>query len=440
MTRIQAPFSPQALWRRQLPQIVGCDAATLSKRVVQCQRTLPAPPGLVIVSAADPIEFLIRFFAALLNNNTLALGNPRWEEQEWQQVKQQLQPNRQDLEFITARSPEATYPGAILIPTSGTTGQPRFVIHTWETLVASAQGFLRHFGAAQAHVYCVLPLYHVSGLMQVLRAWISGGKIVIQPFQDVLTGRRLSLPQENRFISLVPTQLQRLLKVGQANWLAEFRAILLGGAPAWPSLLDTAAHLPISLTYGMSETAAQVATLPPEDFAAGNRSSGAVLRHAQIEIVSSTGAVLPAESVGQLRIQAKSLAVGYWGEPAFGEHFYPDDVGYLDQAGYLHILGRNSQKIITGGENVFPSEVEAALRATGQIEDICVLGLPDEDWGQVVAAVYVPASAKSTPARLKQALVGQISAYKHPKKWLAVPALPRNAQGKLNRQQVIALL
>ncbi len=426
----------QELWQQGPPAIVGISSTDFLHRVDELQKDLPPAPNIVLVSSSEPIDFLAAFFAALLNGNTIALANPAWQQKEWASVVQQLSTIELDLAITDRVLPTA----AILIPTGGTTGQPRFVVHVWKTLAASAQGFLAHFNVDKANAYCVLPLYHVSGLMQVMRSWISGGQIAIQPFQALKEGLHLVEPDANWFISFVPTQLQRLLKANQAEWLQGFRAILLGGAPAWPSLLDAAAGLPISLTYGMSETAAQVATLKPEDFTAGNRSSGPVLPHAQIEIVSPTGKVLPVGSVGQLRIRAKSLAVGYWGEPAFGDVFYPDDMGYLDQAGHLHILGRNSQKIITGGENVFPTEVEAVLRATGQVEDICILGTPDEQWGQAVTAVYVPVSASVTPTLLKQSLAGQLSAYKHPKRWIAVPALPRNAQGKLNRQQVVDLI
>ncbi|MEO0539675.1 MAG: AMP-binding protein [Cyanobacteria bacterium P01_A01_bin.105] len=488
-----------------------------------CQ-DLPASPGLVIIAVSDPADFLAAFLAALLNNNTMALANPNWQQQEWRYVTQKLGPatvlsdssrgealprasggeirrensgviqppqsggsvrdkylskisdepggtlldppgfapplnkgglggiaRTSDTEnnaahLLSCQSPRCQSPpcqsppsGAILIPTSGTTGQPRFVIHTWATLVASARGFLEHFDSKRAHAYCVLPLYHVSGLMQVVRAWISGGKLVVQPFSELLAGTQLINADSDWFISLVPTQLKRLIEVQQQAWLKDFRAILLGGAPAWPSLLNAAAGLPMALTYGMSETAAQVATLLPKDFAAGHRNSGKVLPHAQIEVLSPTGQVLPAGTVGRLRIKATSLAAGYLGDSPFADFFEPDDLGYLDADGRLRVLGRNSQKMITGGENVFPAEVEAALLATGQVEDVSVVGVPDPDWGQAVTAVYVPRAETVTAATLKAALTGQLSSHKHPKHWLAVAALPRNAQGKLNRQQVLAL-
>ena len=109
---------------------------------------------------------------------------------------------------------------------------------------------------------------------------------------------------------------------------------------------------------------------------------------------------------------------------------------YLDADGYLHITGRASEKIISGGENIFPAEVEAALRKTNQVLDVCVVGLPHPDWGEAVAAAYVPANETVSPATLKAALT-YLSRYKHPKRWFSVPALPRNAQGKLNRSMVL---
>ncbi|MEO1741123.1 MAG: hypothetical protein AAFR99_04865, partial [Cyanobacteria bacterium J06629_9] len=149
--------------------------------------------------------------------------------------------------------------------------------------------------------------------------------------------------------------------------------------------------------------------------------------------------LLPAGQMGQIIVQTPALALGSLGGAPFSGRFITDDVGYLDPAGYLQVRGRRSQKIITGGENVFPTEVEAALLATGQVADVCVIGLPDPVWGQAVTAVYVPSREQVTPTMLKQRILGQLSAYKCPKRWVAVEQLPRNAQGKLNRQQVLSL-
>ncbi|MEO1401576.1 MAG: AMP-binding protein, partial [Cyanobacteria bacterium J06635_1] len=115
--------------------------------------------------------------------------------------------------------------------TGGTSGQIRFAMHTWETLSAAVHGFLDYFECEVTHAYCVLPLYHVSGLMQALRTWLSGGQLVVQPFKALLQGNRQIRPDSAWFISLVPTQLHRLLSADIANdlndfttWLSRFQA------------------------------------------------------------------------------------------------------------------------------------------------------------------------------------------------------------------------
>jgi O-succinylbenzoic acid--CoA ligase len=309
--------------------------------------------------------------------------------------------------------------------------------------MASARGFQDFFGAVQVNSCCVLPLYHVSGLMQFLRSLISGGQFAVLPFKTLEPGNFLPIQQTDFFLSLVPTQLDRLLKAGYADWLRQFQTVLLGGAPAGEYLLKVARQAGIQLapTYGMTETAAQVATLKPADFLK-QRTGYRVLPHAQVTICNAAGDRLAPNQVGNVLIQAKSLAIGYLQttdelrhDPAIG---WTDDLGYVDAQGGLHIVGRASDKIITGGENVFPIEVEAAIQATGLVQDVAVVGVPDMQWGEAVTALYIPTGVESDEL-LRTAIQKSLSKFKHPKHWIAVKALPRNAQGKLNRAKLRAI-
>ena len=141
-------------------------------------------------------------------------------------------------------------------------------------------------------------------------------------------------------------------------------------------------------------------------------------------------------------IQADSLALGYYPQPetlnpqSTIPHFPADDLGFFDEQGYLHIMGRRSNKIITGGENVFPAEVEAVIQATALVTDVCVIGIPDADWGQVVTAIYVPHAPTVSHQLLAAAIEDKLSNYKRPKHWISVAKLPRNAQGKVNYEQL----
>ncbi|MEM9767705.1 MAG: AMP-binding protein [Cyanobacteria bacterium P01_D01_bin.71] len=447
-------------------------------------------PRDILLVDSDPVRFLAAFFAALQHPCRIWLANPQWGTQEWHQVTAQCQPdivigtvpptirvrNRaqgaeceemglargQDTRTKQTNSPAPQPPNhptpSIHIPTGGSSGNIRFAVHTWETLLASVQGFCQHFDCATVNAYCILPLHHVSGLMQAMRCWLTGGQLTVQPFQELLQPGAISQTfQQERiaassgsFLSLVPTQLQRSL---QANWdtvpwLRQFTAILLGGAPLWPSLRQTARdlRLPLAPTYGLTETAAQVATLLPSEFLAGQTGSGRALPHAQITIQDGAGQALPPGVVGQIAIKAKSLARAS-GLTPIAPPLMTNDLGCLDQAGFLHVMGRETSLIITGGEKVQPEEVEAAILATGLVQDVAVVGLPDADWGERVVAIAVGTAKNdhdTLAQTLRQRLKFQLSPYKLPKQWCFWPTLPRNAQGKLNRslllQQVAAAL
>ena len=403
-------------------------------------------PPLVLIASPNSVDFLADFFAALNQNCDVLLANPAWGKLEWKQVLQRFQPETAPPLSVAAalagkQRHEAKREPEILIPTGGSSGRLKFVVHTWQTLMVAVQGFLDHFELTQTHAYCVLPLYHVSGLMQVLRAFASGGTLALQMFRELEGGDRQLRHPPNGFISLVPTQLQRLLeRGGHTDWLAQFKTVLLGGAPAWPDLIHSARQvkIPLALTYGMTETAAQVATLHPQDFLAGQTHSGRVLPHVQIRIEQRS-----AQGIGAIAIQTDSLGLAILHidtaqrQPLAQPNgwFYPDDIGRLDEQSGLHVVGRHSHKIITGGDNVFPEEVEAAIQSTGLVKDVAVVGKRDRHWGEAVVAIYV-AKRGVTTAQIQRALKPLLAPYKQPKRWIVKANLPRNAQGKLNRKNL----
>ncbi|MEP6488890.1 2-succinylbenzoate--CoA ligase [Microcoleus vaginatus GB2-A3] len=444
--------------------LIGCDSREFARIVDRVfleitQNPAQKTPPKICLAEPEPVQFLASFTAARAAKGPIFLCNPNWVKPEWEQVFDLVQPDiflgqyplpknshipvRQGGLRLYSREFHSSGKSGfdtIMIPTGGSSGKIRFAIHTWETLTASVQGFQQYFQVDQINSFCVLPLYHVSGLMQFMRSFTTGGKLAIQPFKELETGKKSDIEPEEFFISLVPTQLQRLLQnPDTANWLGRFRAVLLGGAPAWSELLETARNYQIKLapSYGMTETASQIATLKPQDFLAGNNSSGKILPHAKITIRSAKGDILCDNQIGNIVVNAKSLALGYYPKN-FGdsEYFQLDDLGFFDKNNYLNIVGRSSDKIITGGENVFPAEVEAVVRSTNLVADIAVIGLPDKDWGQVVTAIYVPANSEVTVKNLQAALEDKLSKFKRPKYWVIVEQLPRNSQGKVNREKL----
>jgi o-succinylbenzoate---CoA ligase len=385
----------------------------------------------ILITSADPLYFLASFVAASTARCPVFLANPSWTKSEWQQIFRRVTPELiwgdiPDLEELYIGNQLAVpnippAPGWIMIPTGGSSGTVRFAIHTWETLMASVIGFQEYFQVERVNSCCVLPLYHVSGLMQFLRSLITHGNLVVAPYKDLDFS---SIYLSNFFLSIVPTQLHRLLQTPSSiEWLSQFETVLLGGAPAWAELLESARnhHIRLAPTYGMTETASQIATLKPDDFLQGKTGCGKVLPHAQIRIGAG----------GAIVIQSQSLALGYYPHLFSSRLFQTDDLGYFEED-YLHIVGRSSQKIITGGENVFPAEVEAAIRSSGWVVDVYVLGVADADWGEIVTAVYVPVHEGVTVLMMQDFISRELSKYKHPKRWVRVDELPRNAQGKVN--------
>ena len=426
----------------------------------------------VVLNDRHPVRFLAQLAAMHSYGHAVFLCNPDWGQREWQQVQEFVRPNA-----IVGDAPQAVMAATaaatqdielpvnadlapICIPTGGTSGQLKFACHTWTTLTCAAVALQQHLGEpCPLNSLCLLPLFHVSGLMQFVRSLVTGGRLFLGQSKPFLAGDYCTVAPDNWCLSLVPTQLKRAIDAPDVvDWLRDCRAIFLGGAPAWPSLLSAARtlQLPIAPTYGATETAAQVATLPPRAFLDGLQDCADPLPHVSIGILDDTGKSVPAGRVGRIAIHSPSLALGYVPPSQVlsttSAGWVPDDIGFLDENSRLHVLGRSSDTILTGGENVFPAEVESAIRDTQLVEDVAVVGIPDEEWGDLVTAVCVLRRSVSSHAyetscfqyssdsdrlqKIAGCLSTQLARYKHPKRWLLVEALPRNQRGKVDRQQL----
>jgi O-succinylbenzoic acid--CoA ligase len=259
--------------------------------------------------------------------------------------------------------------------------------------------------------------------MAWMRCALTGGIYRPWSWGDLKEGRRPELAaKETWVLSLVPTQLQRLLERPEAvAWLRRFEIIFVGGGPVWPELVEAAARaqLPLSLSYGMTETAAMVTALRPGEFLAGERSSGTALPHARVTVNADGG----------VEVAGASVYRGYYPAWSDARELRTEDLGMMDAAGRLTVLGRRDAIINTGGEKVRPEEVEQALRASGEFSDVAVVGVPDAEWGQAVVACYPAGGRGPDLGRAVVALAGPMK----PKRFVAIADWPRNAQGKLNR-------
>ncbi|MEL6494808.1 MAG: 2-succinylbenzoate--CoA ligase [Cyanobacteria bacterium J06623_7] len=425
-------------------------------------REIAQHPGKITIAIAksNPVEFIAAFLAGVVMEVNVFLTNPDWQESEWRQVLDLVVPDL-FLGDKETRSPgdkwsqsreckEFAGRSHIMIPTGGTSGKIKFAVHTWSTLSASVSGFAQFFQCETINSVCTLPLYHVSGLMQLMRSLLTRGNLILGSYKSI-AARLTTANKSNYFISLVPTQLQHLIDVNP-QWLTDFKTVLVGGAPPPVSLLNRAREyrIPLALTYGMTETASGIMALKPADFLAGNNSNGRVLPHAQVTIEhhSSNNLESVSESnrnLGLITINSTSLCWGYYPELLSPTRsLVTDDLAYQDVRGDWHLVGRASHKIITGGENVFPGEVENAIAATNLVKDVCVIGMPDARWGEAVTAIYVPKSVKTSDLAsdtnildlVKQQLRSQLANYKQPKHWIKLEEIPRNSRGKINYREL----
>ncbi len=387
---------------------------------------LPSGDSPTLLCEADPHRFVRLFAQYLEEGRSAALASPQWGLERLAQARAVL---REAAPQLPA--------GAILIATGGTTGRLRFCIHTVETLSASAAGFLSFYGGTQHRALCVLPHWHVSGLMQLFRAALSGGRVTFgEPSHP--EALPAGFEAEGAFLSLVPTQLARLLDAGAEDFLRGFAAVVIGGAGLDPALAARAraAKIPLSPSYGMTETAAVCCALTPAEFLAGTEGVGRALPHAAVEIAPGASH----ESPQKIRVRAASLCRGFapWTEPA-REVLETSDLGYLDESGSLHVTGRADRAIVCGGEKLDAGEIERAILAGGAIREVCVTGLPDETWGFIAAAFYVPENSDADHEPLAQAVRKTLSPRHVPKFWKALPALPRTAAGKIDLEKLRAL-
>ena len=380
-------------------------------------------PGPRLIAEAGPANYLALLAGALAGDGEIFLGDPAWSTAEHEQAA-----------AIIGAGNKVEPRGYLMVPTGGTSGRVRFARHDGETIAAAVEGFRRHFGLTRVNAVGVLPLHHVSGLMAAMRAVLTGGEYFPAIWKQLEAGRLPALPPvaDGWVISLVPTQLERLLRTEAATaWLAQFQLICLGGGPAWPALLDRAAErrLAVSPGYGMTESAAMVAALPPAAFLAGARSSGAPLPHVAVEIGDE----------GVVTLAGESLFRGYYPEWRRAEVFSTADLGRIDERGQLHLGGRRDSVIVSGGEKVDPFEVEAVLRATGEVPDIAIVGVPDAEWGELVVAAY-PGEARPDFVRVAAALASSLAPAKRPKKYVPLTPWPVTAQGKISRAAVVSLV
>lgn len=331
--------------------------------------------------------------------------------------------------------------------TSGTTGKPKGVIQTYGNHWSSAVGSALNLGITEKDCWlCSVPLFHISGYSILMRSVIYGMPIVLHESFDPQRTIADITQKQVTIMSVVGTMLSRVVEALKDSELpSQFRCMLLGGGPAPLPLLEACKQkdIPVFQTYGMTETASQIVTLSPEYSISKLGSAGKPLFLSQLQIKMEDGRLARPNEAGEIVVKGPNVTSGYLHRPdATKEKFYDGwfstgDIGYLDEEGFLYVLDRRSDLIISGGENIYPAEIESVLLAHPAIEEAGVTGLENEVWGQIpVAFVVKKSEAMVTSDELYHFSLKRLAKYKVPKEFHFIDKLPRNAAKKLLRRKL----
>jgi o-succinylbenzoate---CoA ligase len=388
---------------------------------------VPPPRSLVTVltSGDESVLALLPQLRAALNGSGPAL-------------RPTAEPSRSGTtETLTGPDDDETDPTAVAVTTSGSTGDPKTVLLPAAALLASASATHDRLGGAGRWLLA-LPAQHVAGVQVLVRSLVAGTTPVVldltagfTPSSFAAAAARLS-PGRRRYTALVPTQITRILDDGGAGLeaLRSFDAVLAGGSASAPALLDRAAGAGVRVvtTYGMSET-----------------SGGCVYDGVPLEGVS-----VRVDGAGRVFLGGPTLARGYLGDPgspAFrtddaGQRWFRTDDGGVLTDGRLTVTGRLDAVIISGGVNVAPGPVEAALQRLPEVAEAVVVGLPDTEWGHRVSAALVlrPGAAAPSLASVRSLVAAQVSPAAAPRQLTVLDALPVRGPGKPDRAAITRLL
>lgn len=334
--------------------------------------------------------------------------------------------------------------------TSGTTGAPKGVMLTYGNHWSSAIGSALNLGLSEQDCWLAsVPLFHISGLSIVMRSVIYGIPMVIHEKFDPQAANDSIMKLGVTIVSVVSHMLSRMMEaLGDRSYPPSFRCMLLGGGPAPLPLLQQCVdkHIPVFQTYGMTETASQIATLQPEYMLTKLGSAGKPLFQAELRIMKE-GRPLGRCEAGEIVVRGLNVTSGYWNRPEASAHAIRDgwlftgDVGYLDEEGFLYVLDRGTDMFISGGENVYPAEIEAVLIGHPHILEAGVIGVEDDRWGKIPVAFVCPKSgADITGQEVAIYCKDKLAKYKIPSRIYFVDRLPRNASNKLLRRELKTLI
>lgn len=345
--------------------------------------------------------------------------------------------------------PPADAVRAILF-TSGTSGTPRGAELTFANFDASARASAANLGGDQNQSWLgTLPLFHIGGLAMAHRCATYGARLVLHERFDASATARAVQTDGITHLSVVGTTLQWLLEEVPPRATANLRVVLVGGGPVAPALLQRARSCgwPVLQTYGLTEACSQVTTESPTR--ADGETAGGPLEGLRVRIAAEDGAEVPVGEAGEIQVRGPTVMKGYFEDPAStqatraGEWLRTGDVGSVDARGRLTVHARRTDLIVSGGENIYPAELERVLTEHPHVFEAAVVAVPDARWGQVPTALVVPRPSSAGGSEWVGALEAfcrqRLAGFKVPREFIAVATLPRTGSGKVDRSRLAAL-
>lgn len=333
---------------------------------------------------------------------------------------------------------------ALILFTSGTSGKPKAVMLSFENLIQSAligNKVLNHTG--EDKWLASLPFYHIGGFSIIIRAIMFGTSIIIP---ESLSAEDLAKSIKNyhpTLTSVVSNQLKKFIDMDLSP-AEELRMVLLGGGFSDPALVSEAINKgwKIAKVYGSTETSSFVSIMNTKEVKRKPGASGKAILPNQIFILSDNRELSSGKS-GEVIVKSPAVMKGYYESEdrtpvqQKNDLFQTGDTGYLDEEGFLYIEARRNDLIVSGGENINPHEVESAILTHPDIREVCVVGIEDVAWGQIVcAAIVSKKNVKITDDEMREYLKDKLAAYKIPKRMILANDLPKSTLGKIIKEKI----
>jgi fatty-acyl-CoA synthase len=340
----------------------------------------------------------------------------------------------------------------IIMYTSGTTGRPKgaCILHGNTQWNAINSIHMYAFDSTDVSIACA-PLFHIGGLaVSAFPTMYVGAKVVIQRFFNPSETLKLIEKERVSFMFGIPVMFLLMSQVPEFETTdySSVRFFIAGGAPCPRPLIETWLKKGVTFNqgYGMTETATAITALRREDALRKIGSCGKPVFHTDIKVVDGEGRELPRGEMGEVWVRGPNVIREYWQLPQATAESITDgwlhtgDMGYIDEEGYLYLVDRKKDMYISGGENVYPAEVEDVIMGFEKVADVGVIGIPDEKWGEVGLAVVVPKpGVEITEEEVINFCQGKLAKYKIPKKVVFAEALPRTATGKILKKELRAM-